>query len=194
MKIKIAKKPLRVLDFDLETVAAGFADPEFVPQKITCAAWSWIGKKKIYAEVCSPLGLFGNPDLRVQMLEPLVEAINEADMLTGHNLLRFDLPVLQSELLRLGMNPLSSQLVQDTMRIVRTKGFKKGQDNLGTLVQTKQQKLSLSWQEWEDAYDEEGWQTIKNRAVSDVQQHKQLREIMIKNNWLRPPTVWKSRR
>src|SRR6185369_11767709 len=120
------KSKLKILDFDLETIAAGFADPEWVPQKITCAAWSWIGEKKVHVEICTPNGLFGNPDLRVQMLEPLVEAINEADMLTGHNLLRFDLPVLQSELLRLGMEPLGSQLVQDTMKIVKTKGFKRG--------------------------------------------------------------------
>ena len=33
----------RVLDFDVETVAAGFADPDWVPQKITCVAWSWVG-------------------------------------------------------------------------------------------------------------------------------------------------------
>jgi DNA polymerase elongation subunit (family B) len=185
------KSKMKILDFDLETVAAGFADPDWVPQKITCAAWSWIDEDEVHCEVCSPMGLFGKPELRVKMLEPLVEAINEADMLTGHNLLRFDLPVLQSELLRLKMNPLGHQLVQDTMRILKTKGFKKGQDNLGALLKSDEQKLSLSWQQWEDAYDEQGWQTIKDRAISDVKMHKQIRETMIKNKWISPPTAWK---
>jgi DNA polymerase elongation subunit (family B) len=184
------KSELKILDFDLETIAAGFADPEWVPQKITCAAWSWIGEKEVRVEICTPLGLFGKPELRVKMLKPLVEAINEADMLTGHNLIRFDLPVLQSELLRLGLSPLGPQLVQDTIRIVKTKGFKKGQDNLGALLKSKQQKLSLSWQNWEDAYDEKDWPTIKERASKDVIQHKEVREEMIKDKWLRKPIMW----
>jgi DNA polymerase elongation subunit (family B) len=184
----------KILDFDLETIAAGFADPEWVPQKITCAAWSWVGEKEVKVEVCSPLGLFGKPQLRAKMLEPLIDAINEAGMLTGHNLLRFDLPILQAECLRLGLTPLKPQLVQDTMRIVKTKGFKKGQDNLGALLKTKEQKLHLGWQNWEDAYDEKDWATIKERAASDVVMHKELREIMIENGWLKKPTIWNPRR
>ncbi len=194
MKIKISNKKIRILDFDLETIAAGFADPQWVPQKITCAAWSWIGEDEVFVEVCGPTGLFGKPQLRAKMLKPLVKAINEADMLTGHNLLRFDLPVLQSELLRLGLDSIGPQLVQDTMRIIKTKGFKKGQDNLGALLRSNQQKLSLSWQNWEDAYDEKDWQTIKDRAVSDVIQHKEIREMMLEKGWLRKVSMWYPRR
>src|SRR6187551_823836 len=43
------ERPLRILDFDVETVAAGFADPNWVPQKITCVAWSWIGEEKVHS-------------------------------------------------------------------------------------------------------------------------------------------------
>lgn len=185
------KSKLKILDFDVETIAAGFADPEWVPQKITCVAWSWIGEKEVHCEVCTPLGLFGKPELRGKMLEPLLEAIDESDMLTGHNLLRFDLRIIQSELLRLGMESLKPQLVQDTMRIVKTKGFKKGQDNLGALLNSKQQKFSLSWQNWEDAYDEDDWKTIKERACKDVIQHKQIRQMMIENKWVKPPVEWR---
>src|SRR6476646_10115613 len=65
----------KVLDFDLETIAAGFADPDWVPQKITCAAWSWVGSGKVESRICGPLGIYGKPELRREMLEPMLEEI-----------------------------------------------------------------------------------------------------------------------
>ena len=180
----------RILDFDVETVAAGFADPEWVPQKITCVAWSWIGSDEVESRICTPLGLFGRPARRKKMLKPLLDAIEAADMLTGHNIARFDLPVINAECVRLGLEPIRGALVQDTMRLVRAKGLKKGQDNLGGLFRTLEQKLTLDWQGWQDAYDEDGWQTIIDRAESDVRMHKQLREELIARELLKPARKW----
>jgi DNA polymerase elongation subunit (family B) len=183
---------LRILDFDIETVAAGFADPDWVPQKITCVAWSWIGSEEVEVRISTAAGLFGRPELRARMLRPLLAAINEADMLTGHNILRFDLPVLNSECLRLGLPTVPSILVQDTMKLgAWTKGFKKGQDNLGRMLKVKDEKLALDWQAWQDAYDEKGWVTIKERCVSDIRQHKQIRAEMIARNMLAAPRRWR---
>ena len=89
--------PQRILDFDVETVAAGFADPQWVPQKITCVAWSWIGSGEITSDDCGPMGLYYEPEKRADMLFTLLVLIAQADMVTGHNLLRFDLPVLNAE-------------------------------------------------------------------------------------------------
>ncbi len=181
----------RILDWDVETVAAGFADPNWVPQKITCVAWSWVGSDVVESRVCGSRGLFGNPALRRHMLKPLLDAIAEADMLTGHNLIRFDLPVVNAECMRLGLDPIGAVLVQDTMRVRRAKGFKKGQDNLGTMYGIAQEKLALSWQQWQDAYDERGWKTIIQRAESDVVMHKALRLKMIEAGHLKPPVTWR---
>jgi hypothetical protein len=159
----------RILDFDIETVAAGFADPEWVPQKITCVAWSWIDSDVVESRVCGPAGLFGKPWLRAKMLKPLLDAFAEADMVTGHNIRRFDLPVIQAEV---------------------SKGFKKGQDNLESLFGTQQQKLALNWQEWQDAYDEDGWKTIRDRAETDVVGHKQIRAELIELGYLKEPRIW----
>lgn len=179
----------RVLDFDLETIAAGFADPEWVPQKITCAAWSWVDSDEVECLVATPAGIW-KPDLRRKMLEPLCAAIRGADMLTGHNILRFDLKVLQTECMRLGLPNLPAVKVQDTIRLVKTKGFKKGQDNMAKLVGTDHQKKAMDWQDWEDAYEEAGWQGIKERAVNDVRQHKELRLRLLELGWLKPPVSW----
>lgn len=191
-KVRDASDKARILDFDVETVAAGFADPDWVPQKITCVAWSWVGSDKVDSRICGPEGIFGRPSRRAEMLAPLLEAIAEADMLTGHNILRFDLPVINAECMRLGLEPIREKRVQDTMRLARAKGFKKGQDNLETLFRTRQQKLALNWQEWQDAYDEEDWKTIRDRAETDVIGHKQIRQELIERKLLKPPVTWRA--
>jgi DNA polymerase elongation subunit (family B) len=180
----------RILDFDVETIAAGFADPEWVPQKITCVAWSWIGSDVVESRVCGPAGIFGRPERRAKMLKPLLAAIAEADMVTGHNIRRFDLPVIQAEVMRLGLPSLEPVLAQDTIKLRTSKGFKKGQDNLGRLYRIADEKLALDWQAWQDAYDEDGWQTIRDRAESDVRMHKQLRTALIEHDYLKGPRTW----
>ena len=181
----------RVLDFDVETIAAGFADPQWVPQKITCVAWSWVGEDRVYSRISTTLGLYEKPEMRANMLRGLLTAIRQADVLTGHNIVRFDLPVINSECLRLGLEPLSPTLVQDTMNLVRTKGFKKGQDNIGELLGIPLQKKNLSWQGWQDAYAEKGWKGVIERCESDVLMHKQMRQKMLDLGWLKPPRRWK---
>jgi DNA polymerase elongation subunit (family B) len=180
----------RILDFDIETIAAGFADPEWVPQKITCVAWSWIGSDVVESRVCGPAGIFGKPERRAKMLAPLLAALAEADMVTGHNIRRFDLPVIQAEVMRLGLPSLEPVLAQDTIKLRASKGFKKGQDNLGRLYRIADEKLALDWQAWQDAYDEDGWQTIRDRAESDVAMHKQLREALLELDYLKEPRRW----
>lgn len=210
-KTSYREREPRVLDFDVETVAAGFADPQWVPQKITCVAWSWADSDEVNSLVCGPLGLFGATWLRSEMLAPLLEAIRQADYVTGHNLERFDLPVINAECMRLDLPPIREVVVQDTMRVFRSKGFKKGQDNLGRLYRLTEQKMALDWQAWQDGYDEVGdlgdgnldhllhpnnddtvWKTIRHRAVSDVEMHKELRLAMIDRDVLKKPRPWRS--
>jgi hypothetical protein len=181
-----------VLDLDVETVAAGFADPAWVPQKITCVGWSWVGEDEVHSRICGPEGLFGDPNRRAQMLWPLIDAISNATMLTGHNLLRFDLPVINAECMRLGLEPINDVLVQDTIRVARSKGFKKGQDVLGAVFGVKDKKLALNWQDWQDAYDEAGWETVRERCESDIVMHKRLREKLLDAGILKEPVTWKA--
>jgi len=181
----------KILDFDLETVAAGFADPEWVPQKITCVAWSWIGSEEVESRISTSEGLFRRPERRRKMLVHLLEAIAEAEMITGHNIIRFDLPVLMAECMRLGLPILQPVFVQDTIRLRRTKGFKKGQDNLVALTGVPIPKLSLSWQEWQLAYEEKGWATVVERCVTDVKGHKLMRQELLDRGWLKEPVKWR---
>jgi hypothetical protein len=173
----------RFLDFDIECIAAGFGDPSFVPKKVTAIAWSWCDEEHV-----SWATRLEGADA---MFERFVMAYNEADVVTGHNIIRFDLPTLNADLMRAGFAPLGPKLAQDTIRIVKTNGFKKGQDNLSTLLFNPIQKMPLNWQEWQDAYEESDWRTVVDRCVSDVKGHKILRERMLDLGWLKPATIWK---
>lgn len=185
-------RDLRVLDFDCETMAAGFADPQWVPQKVTCIAWSWVGSDRVEVHTCGgSAGLYEEAWRRRALLGMFRTAYDEADMVTGHNLLRFDLPVLNADMIRLGLPPLGTKLVQDTMRLPRTKGLKKGQDNLAGLVETYERKLALDWQQWEDAYATPGWPVVMDRARSDVIMHKELRAALLERGLLRTPIHWR---
>lgn len=127
---------------------------------------------------------------RAAFLEPLLVVLRDAQVVSAHNGLRFDLPVLQAEAMRLGLEPLPPKLVVDTIRLRnRTKGFKKGQDNLGVLLRVKEQKLPLNHQQWMDAYAS-GGHVVRERVESDVRQHIMIRDEMAARGWLRPPMAW----
>ena len=188
----VARVEERILDFDIETVAAGFADPQWVPQKVTCIAWSWVGSDEVKAITCGgSAGLYEKPQRRKLMLARFRRELDKATMVTGHNLLRFDLPVLNADLIRLGLPPLGPVRVQDTMRIVRTKGLKKGLDNLSGMLKTLAKKEAKDWQEWEDAYATPGWPEVISRAKSDVVLHKEVREAMLERGLVRAPITWR---
>lgn len=180
----------RVLDFDLETLAAGFADPQWVPQKVTCASWSWIGEDEIYTLITRKEGFFDRSIRAREVLIPLVEQIEQADMLTGHNLLRFDLPVLNAELLRCGLPSLKPVKVQDTIRLAKSKGLKKGQDDLSVMASGSLKKKTMNWEEWDRAYEADDWSEIIERCESDILQHKELRIYLLEQGYLRPPQMW----
>lgn len=182
-------RELRILDFDMESLAAGFADPEWVPQKITCIAWSWVGYEEVNSVISTQMGFF-IPEIRKTMLAAFMPVYEQADMVTGHNLLRHDLPLLNAECMRLGLEKPSPKLVRDTMRIGKTKGFKKGQDNIGRLLKTQEEKQAMDWQAWEYAYEDPTWQRVIDRCESDVVMHKQILEKMIVRDWLRKPVTW----
>lgn len=124
------------------------------------------------------------------MLSPLLLAFAMADVLTGHNIERFDLPIINAECMRLGLPPVKNVMVQDTMRLARSKGFKKGLDNISRLLDVPSEKLALDWQSWQEGYDEDGWQTIRRRCESDVILHKQTRERLLGLDVLKPARIW----
>src|SRR6187551_1479462 len=143
------KRELKYLYFDCETIAAGFADPDWVPQRVTCISWSFEGQDKIFSKI--------RRDGTKIMFLSFLKAYNESDVVVAHNITRFDLGVINADLMRLKLEGkdidlLSSKLIQDTMKFPKSKGFKKGLDDLGVLVKAPVEKFSMNHRQWEEAY------------------------------------------
>lgn len=189
MEIKV-RKNLRVLDFDIETLAAGFADPNWVPQKITCISWSWIGSDEVHSIITDKDGFF-DKRIRGKKIAPFLEELKKADIVTGHNVVRFDLPVLNAEAMVCGIGKLNPVRVQDTFSLPKSKGMKKGLDNLGVMLEAVEQKQAMDWAQWDAAYEVDGWPEIISRCESDVVLHKQIRDAMIERGMLGGATIWK---
>lgn len=133
------------------------------------------------------------------MVKDFLRAYEQADMVTGHNLIRFDLPVLNADLMRHHHPVLGPKLVQDTIKLAKAKGYKKGQETIAANLEIPSKKQSMDWQAWDDAYQWDdliagkrvSWKLVKSRARSDVIQHKQMRQELIDKGYMRVPTMWK---
>lgn len=183
IRVRIVRRPHRVLDFDCEARATGYGDPNWVPQEVTAIAWSWIEDEEVVCRI--------RKGGAKRMLQAFRRVYLSADVLTGHNIRKFDLPLINAECIRHGLEPLERKLTQDTLRdIVRTHGMKRDQDNLGKFLRTEVGKTPMAWQDWQDAYNEKGWPMVRERVVNDVRQHKLMRLEMLDRGWLKPPRPW----
>ena len=185
---------LRILDFDLETLAAGYADPAWVPDKITCISASWIGEDEVYTWTTGQRGYWSRRERARKVLRPFYELLAQADVVTGHNIERFDLRVFNAEAMRCNVEPVRRILVEDTMRVLRSKGFKKGLDNIAVELDVPGRKKAMSWAEWDRAYEDPTWAEVIERCETDVRLHKMVREEMRRRGWLKTcqPRMWRA--
>lgn len=135
-------------------------------------------------------------------LRHVAEVLTTPDLLTGHNIDRFDLPLFQAQLFRHGMPALPALLTQDTMRLPKKRDASASQESLINYASLKATcpigmpiyKDHLSIPEWEDAAL--GWNDsiLIERPSSDVHGHAHLREVLIEKGYLAAPKVWKPQR
>jgi hypothetical protein len=191
-----AARPKRLLVYDVETYAVGFADPAWVPQLPTCIAWKFLGQAPSVAtsldfrDINGPMPHLDPVGIR-DMLEEFQAAYDAADAVVTYNGLRFDQPILNGGRHYAGMTELAPKLVYDLHLLGRVKGVKKGLDNLAVHYRLKGKKQTMNHAQWQDAYLEEDWATIKSRAVSDVKLTEQLYHKLDEVGRLRPPRRWK---
>jgi len=199
LETKGSLPPQRVLVYDLETYATGFADPNWVPQVVTCVAWKWLGEKKRktyvsastdYRDLECPMPHL-DPVAIDLMLGSFLDALDEADAVVTYNGARFDNPVLNGTRWLTGKPPIAPILTYDLHDFGKTKGVKKGLDNTAVHLGATVEKLALNHAQWQEGYLEPGWATIKARAKSDVVLTEQVFELKKALGWLKAPRLWK---
>lgn len=188
--MRIKTSPLRVLDFDCEARPLGWYAGDETHKEITAIAWKWIGDDSD-VEVAS---LTKDDRTRGRMLRRFQRAYDDADMVVGHYIRGFDLPLVNAMLLEAGEAPLARKLTHDTMLdLVRLHGVSKSQENLSAMFGVEAPKVHMTVPAWREAnrLTREGVDKGIERCAFDVVQNIELRRVLLAQGMLGPPRVWR---
>lgn len=183
-------RPQRILDFDIETRLVGFyRGGKFQPDgcEPTALAWSWLDQPKVHVVLQKERPV---PDM-IEQFRPFYE---EADLVIGHYITRFDLPIINGMCLEFGLPLWPAKLVSDTCtHLVRRAGFSKAQENLAGMLDIPAGKFHMADFNWRSStrLEDEGVELTRRRVMDDVKQHKALYETLRDRGALKPPKVWK---
>lgn len=193
-------EPKRLLVYDVETYATGFADPQWVPQVVTCIAWKWYGEPSVRVATTTrdagvrPAKPSPMPHLEPKnierMLEQFLPSYETADAVITYNGARFDQPVLNAMAWYCRMPPIAPTTIYDLHAFGKVKGMKKGLDNVAVHLGVTEEKQQMNHAQWQAAYLEPGWPTIKARAVSDVVLTEAVFDAVKAQHWLKPARKW----
>ena len=176
----------RILDFDCENRPLSYLGGDFTTPEITAIAWKFLDQR-------NPTVRLLPEDTIEEMLHEFSVAYVESHIVTGHNIRKHDLPLLNAMLLEAGMAPLPPKLVCDTYADLkrRSPGFG-SQATLAEMLGIKAPKVGMSTVAWRDAnrLNPKGVDKTRLRVVGDVRQHEMLRKRLVALGWLRPPRIW----
>jgi hypothetical protein len=188
-------RPLRTLDFDIENRPLNYVGEDFTFSEITAIAWKFIGEPGPIDALCLNQPIPGGSTLPFRaMLLGFVAAYVQADLVTGHNVIKHDLRILNGALLEEGLSPLPPKLVCDTYLDLKKKGGVSGsQESLAAMLKVTSPKVGMSQADWREAnrLTPQGIDKTRRRCVADVKQHIALRRELLKRDWLKPPRMWR---
>ncbi len=186
--IVVTHRPMRVLDFDVECRPLHFYG-EYVSKDITAIAWAWVDQPGDVE--CVLQGEMEQAD----MLRAFLHVYNQADMVTGHYIRGFDLPLINGALSEHQMPPLGAKLTQDTkIDLMRRHGMSGSQENLGATLELEHPKVGMNQAMWRKAnrLEPEGLAYVRERVTGDVKQHIEMRKRLLELGYLSAPVLWKS--
>lgn len=187
--IAIKSRPLRILDFDCEARPLHWIGGDYVSKEITAIAWAWVDDPSGATAL-----LLGEVE-PIEMLQRFVEAYNQADLVTGHFIRGYDLPLVSGALTEYQLPPLSKKYSQDTkIDLLRFSGLSKSQESLGALLGLQHPKVQMNQAKWRSAnrLQPEGLSAVRERVIGDVQQHIELRQRLLELGYLGPAKLWES--
>lgn len=186
----LERKPLRhkVLDFDIENRPLSYLGADFTTSEPTAIGWGWCHEDTVSVRL-----LTTDPRSLYHMLVDFVEMWDEADMVTGHYILRHDIPILNGSLIEHNLPPLKSKLVEDTkVHLQGFKGLSKSQENLSDMFGVDAPKVQMNTPKWREAnrLTQAGLDLTEQRVVGDVIQHRKLRQVLRNAGLLSPPVLY----
>jgi hypothetical protein len=188
MAIAVRHRPMRILDFDVEARPLHWISGDYVSKEITAIAWAWTDQPDDVS--CY---LLGETD-PVAMLKAFVDSFNKADMVTGHFIRGYDLPMVNGALTEYQLPPLEDKLTHDTkIDLVRRQGLRGSQENLGVMLGLENPKVKMDQSKWRSAnrLTPEGLAHVRERVIGDVRQHIEMRRRLLELGYLGAPVLWK---
>jgi hypothetical protein len=185
----VPNRALRILDFDVEARPLHWISGDYVSKEITAMAWAWTDKPEDVT--CY---LLGDTD-PITMLQAFRRAYEQADMVTGHFIRGYDLPMVNGALTEYQLPALGDKLSHDTkLDLIRRQGLSGSQENLGAMLGLEHGKVKMDQAKWRAAnrLTPEGLAAVRERVVGDVQQHIEMRRRLMDLGYLGPAVVWKS--
>jgi len=142
-------RQLRILDFDCEARPLSWIASDYVTKEPTVIAAKFIGDKgRVQARA---IGTAEAPEMRY-MLEWFVDLYNQADMVTGHFIRGYDLPLLNGALEEAGLPSLEEKLTSDTKGdLLKRHGMSNSQESLGAELGLKHPKVQMTQNDWREA-------------------------------------------
>jgi hypothetical protein len=176
-----------VLYFDLECRPGHWIGGDYVSKIITAAAWSWNDEDEVQVRTHFEMSTAG-------IASTLAQEIADCDLVVGHYIRGFDLPLLNGELLRSGHDPLEPVMSHDTkLDMMPAHGRSKSQENLAAQLGLDEQKVKVTLPEWEafNSKDVSGYDRVFDRVKDDVIQNRALRKALLSIGWIGPPQMWR---
>lgn len=193
----VKKRQLTVLDFDVECRPIAWYGGDWVTKQPTAIAWTVIKAGKPTGVGVGFIGQsFDSRKVLKEeraMLQEFVDVYNDADIVTGHFIRGFDLPLLNGALMRLNMPLLAVKDTHDTkIDLVRGQGISKSQENLGAMYELRHPKVPMNTSSWMkgNLLLPDGIEATKKRVVGDVRQHVEMRTRMLDLGHLAPVVPW----
>jgi DNA polymerase elongation subunit (family B) len=157
-------------------------------KEITALAWAWVDTPEDVT--CYLLG-----ESRPQaMLRAFRAAYAKADVVTGHFIRGFDLPLINGALTEYQMPTLDDKLASDTkLDLVRRHGLSGSQENLGAMLGLVNPKVKMDQAKWRSAnrLTKAGRELARERVCGDVRQHIEMRRKLIELGYLGAPVLWR---
>ena len=187
VRVVVQSRPMRILDFDVEARPLHWISGDYVSKEITAMAWAWTDTPEDVT--CY---LLGEVDPR-DMLRAFLDVYAQADMVTGHFIRGYDLPMVNGALTEYQLPALGEKLSHDTkIDLIRRQGLSSSQENLGAMLRLHHPKVKMDQAKWRDAnrLTPEGRKLARERVTGDVRQHIEMRQRLLALGYLSAPKMW----
>lgn len=192
----------RELCFDLESRPSAFWWGDKTTAEITAFGWKWRDEPAVHSLLLTRTGRFESGDGRKLSAAAAYGAFRDvlasADLVYGHNIRGFDLPLFQTGLLRHELPVLPELRTTDTLKdYPKRKDMSASLENLAELYGLDDDgKLHMSIVQWERAnrLSPDGIEGAQARVESDVLLQEKLRDRLLELGLLGEPRTWKPTR